>query len=252
MTARYSDLAGKVVLVTGGATGIGAALVEGFARQKAVACFVDIAEVEGHALSARLSREGLAAPFLRCDLTRTQDLQSAVLTFARDHGPITVLANNAANDRRHTLTDLTPEAFDATIAVNLRHPVFAAQAVAPMMREAGGGSIINFASIGWMIGGAEYPIYATAKAGIHGLTRALAQELGRDRIRVNTLTPGWVMTERQLRLWVDDAARELIAQEQTLPGDLLPEDIANMALFLASDAARMCTAQNFIVDGGWT
>ncbi|MCJ8141101.1 SDR family NAD(P)-dependent oxidoreductase [Falsirhodobacter halotolerans] len=252
MSALYSDLAGKVVLITGGATGIGAALVEGFARQKAVACFLDIAEAEGQALSARLSREGLAAPFLRCDLTRTQDLQATILAFSRDHGPITVLVNNAANDRRHSLTDLTPEAFDATIAVNLRHQFFAAQTVIPMMREAGGGAIINFASVSWMIGGAEYPVYATAKAGVHGFTRALAQDLGRDRIRANTITPGWVMTERQLRLWVDDAARARIAQEQWLPGDLRPDDIANMAVFLASDAARMCTAQNFTVDGGWT
>ncbi len=252
MTAHYPDLAGRVALITGGATGIGAAMVEAFARQDAIACFVDIAETEGRALSARLAREGYQAPFVRCDLTRTRDLQSAILSLAQDHGSIAILINNAGNDRRHTLTDLTPEGFDALMAVNLRHQIFAAQSVAPMMREAGGGSIVNFASISWMIGGAEYPVYAAAKAGVHGLTRALARELGRDRIRVNTISPGWVMTDRQRRLWVDDAGRARIARSQALPDELLPEDIAQMALFLGSDASRMCSAQNYIVDGGWT
>lgn len=251
MTATYSDLEGRVILVTGGATGIGAAMVEAFARQGAVACFVDTDAAAGTSLSARLEAEGLTAPFATCDVRRTRDLQAQVLRFSRTHGPISVLVNNAGNDRRHKLADLTEEVFDDIVAVNLRHQVFAAQVVAPMMKKTGGGSIINFASIGWMIGGSEYPVYAAAKASIHGLTRALARDLGRDRVRVNTISPGWVMTDRQRRLWLDDAGREKIAASQALPGELLPEDIAQMALFLGSDASRMCSAQNYIVDGGW-
>ncbi len=251
MTGSYSDLAGKVVVVTGGATGIGAAMVEAFARQGAIACFVDTNMAAGHGLSDALDHRGQSAPFALCDVTRTRDLQAAIQRFARQHGPIQVLINNAANDKRHTLADLTPDGFDENIAVNLRHQLFAAQVVAPMMRGAGGGSIINLSSIGWMTGGAEYPVYAAAKAAVHGLTRALARDLGRDKIRVNTISPGWVMTDRQRRLWLDDAGREKIARSQALPGELLPEDIAEMALFLGSDASRMCTAQNYIVDGGW-
>lgn len=251
MSAQYPDLRGKTVLISGGATGIGAALTEGFARQGATACFVDLELEAGEALSNRLAEEGFHAPFARVDITEIAAYQAQIHAFAEAHGPITVLLNNAANDLRHSLEGLTPQMFDDLISVNLRHQLFAAQAVAPMMRTAGGGSIINFGSVGWMMATGGYPVYAAAKAAIHGLTRGLARDLGPAHIRVNTLVPGWVMTEKQIRLWVDDAARDLIANSQCMPGAVLPEHIANMALFLGSDVSAMCSAQNYIVDGGW-
>jgi NAD(P)-dependent dehydrogenase (short-subunit alcohol dehydrogenase family) len=249
--AIYPDLAGRTVLISGGATGIGRALVEAFAGQGARTAFVDIAESAGAALAAHLSEAGHKVSFQCCDITDIRAYQRAIRQVADQFGPITVLLNNAANDVRHTLDGLSYERFDELIAVNLKHAMFAAQAVAPMMRQAGGGSIINFGSVGWMMASAGYPVYAASKAAMHGMTRGLARDLGGDGIRVNTLVPGWVMTEKQLQLWVDDAAREQIKRSQCMPGQLLPEHIAQMALFLASDAAAMCSAQNFIVDGGW-
>lgn len=249
--AHYPDLLGRTVLISGGATGIGLALVEAFARQGAFTAFVDIAEKEGHVLAERLSDEGRKALFLPCDITDIRGYQHTIQQVADQLGPITALLNNAANDVRHPWGAITPERFDELVAVNIKHAMFAAQSVAPMMRQAGGGSIINFGSVGWMMATAGYPIYAASKAGVHGLTRALARELGGSGIRVNTLVPGWVMTEKQLELWVDDDARELIKRSQCLSGQVLPHHIAQMALFLASDVSSMCSAQNFIVDGGW-
>lgn len=249
--AHYPDLKGRTVLISGGATGIGRALVEAFAQQGAQTAFVDIAETEGRALAEQLNTEGWKTLFLPCDITDIRAYQRTIRQVADQFGPITTLLNNAANDVRHKWDSISPERFDELIAVNIKHAMFAAQAVAPMMRQAGGGSIVNFGSVGWMMATAGYPIYAASKAGIHGLTRALARDLGAGGIRVNTLVPGWVMTEKQLQLWVDDAARDLIKRSQCLPGQLLPQHIAQMALFLASDASAMCSAQNFIVDGGW-
>ncbi|MGL4312328.1 MAG: SDR family NAD(P)-dependent oxidoreductase [Paracoccaceae bacterium] len=251
VSAVYLDLAGRSVVISGGATGIGAALSEAFAAQGALVTFLDIDAGAGRALAQKLEGQGARVAFHACDITDTAALQAAIQSAAAAHGPVRVLLNNAANDARHSLDALSPDRFDALVAVNLRHAVFAAQAVMPMMKTAGGGSIINFGSIGWMMASGGYPIYAAMKAAVHGLTRGLARDLGQDGIRVNTLVPGWVMTEKQLRLWVDDSAREKIAQSQCLPGSVLPAHIANMALFLASDASAMCTAQNFIVDGGW-
>ena len=162
-----------------------------------------------------------------------------------------MLLNNAANDVRHSLDTITSDSFDDLISVNLKHSLFAAQAVIPMMRKAGGGSIINFGSVGWMMASAGYPVYTASKAATHGLTRGLARDLGAYSIRVNTLVPGWVMTEKQLKLWVNDDARNLIRRSQCLKGSLKPHHIAQMALFLGADASSMCSAQNFIVDGGW-
>lgn len=251
LKALYPDLEGRTVLISGGATGIGKAVVEGFARQGARTAFVDLAEAAGQALEQQLRAEGCEAQFWCCDITDTVAYQQLIQQVAEEYGPITVLANNAANDVRHSLDGLGLEQFDALVSVNLKHAMFAAQAVAPMMRKAGGGSIINFGSVGWMMATAGYPVYAASKAAVHGMTRALARELGADHIRVNTLVPGWVMTEKQLQLWVDESARELIKRSQCLAGSVMSEDIADMALFLASDAASMCSAQNFIVDGGW-
>jgi NAD(P)-dependent dehydrogenase (short-subunit alcohol dehydrogenase family) len=252
LPARYPSLAGRTVLITGGATGIGAALVEQFATQGAKVGFVDIDDTAGRALSERLRGAETAPLFVAADLTDTAALRAAIDAVRSAFGPIMVLLNNAANDRRHALDGVTPEGWDAGIAVNLKHQFFAAQAVASDMQAAGGGSIVNFGSISWKLKQGGMPVYTTSKAAVQGLTRSLARDLGPHRIRVNTLVPGWVMTEKQLRLWVTDASREEIARGQCLPDPLLPEHIARMALFLAADDSAMCTAQDFVVDGGWT
>lgn len=251
--ARYvfTDLQGASVLISGGASGIGATLVECFARQGAKVSFVDVSSDEGSALETKLNEEGCSVLFRHCDITDTVAYQSVINEMAAIQGPMSVLVNNAANDVRHSLESITPDRFDDIIGVNIKHQLFAAQSVAPMMINHGFGSIINIGSFGWMIATSGYPVYATSKAAVHGLTRGLARELGPHRIRVNTLVPGWVMTDKQKRLWVDDTARELINKSQCLPDPLMPEHIAQMALFLASDASAMCSAQNFIVDGGW-
>lgn len=249
--ARYPGLAGVPVIISGGATGIGEAIVRAYAAEGAKVGFVDLAEAEGEALATELEAQGGTVSFRRCDITDTAAYQSAIAGFAAEHGPAGVLINNAANDTRHDWRDVTPDYFDGRIDVNLRHAFFAIQAVAPDMIAAGKGSIVNFGSIGWMTASGGYPGYAAAKAATHGLTRSFARDLGRHGIRVNTLVPGWVMTKRQLELWVDDAANALIDSSQCLAGRVMPEDIARMALFLGSDDSRMCSGQNFIVDGGW-
>ena len=247
--ATYPSLNGRVVLVTGGASGIGACLVEEFAAQGARVGFIDIDAEAGCALASRLA----AAPvFIPADLTDTAALCRAIDEARRCLGPITVLLNNAANDIRHSIDATTPETWDAGIAVNLKHQFFAAQAVAPDMKQAGGGSIVNFGSISWMLKQGGMPVYTTAKAAVQGLTRSLARDLGPSNIRVNTLVPGWVMTDKQIRLWLDDAGRAAIARGQCLAQPLLAEHIARMALFLAADDSAMCTGQDFIVDAGWT
>ena len=254
MTTRkaiYPDLKDKTVLISGGASGIGEFMVRAFAAQGAKVGFVDRAQSQGERLAALLSSKGHTVEFEWCDITDEIGYRAAIGRFEQSLGPITVLVNNAANDVRHSLEEIDSQMFDQLIAVNLKHAFFAAKAVVPMMKEAGGGSIINLGSVGWMMASAGYPVYAASKAAAHGMTRGLARELGPSHIRVNTLVPGWVMTEKQLAMWVDDAAKELIARSQCLPGSVLPEHIANMALFLASDASAMCSAQNFIVDGGW-
>jgi NAD(P)-dependent dehydrogenase (short-subunit alcohol dehydrogenase family) len=257
-TATYSSLNGRTVLITGGATGIGACLVEQFVAQGAKVGFLDIDAANGQALAERLAAEGAAdaarcAPlFLRCDLTDIAALQAAIAQVRAAFGPITVLLNNAANDQRHRIVDTTSESWDAAIAVNLKHQFFAAQAVMEDMRAAGGGSIVNFGSVSWKLKQGGMPVYTTSKAAVQGLTRSLARDFGPYNIRVNTLVPGWVMTEKQIRLWLDDAGRADIAKGQCINRPLLSEHIAAMALFLAADDSAMCTAQDFIVDGGWT
>lgn len=250
--ATYPSLIDRTVLVTGGATGIGASLVEHFAGQGARVGFIDIDTQAGNLLAAGLANARTAPVFVTADLTDTAALLAAVESVRRQFGPITVLINNAANDQRHSIAATTPESWDAGMAVNLKHQFFAAQAVVSDMRQAGGGSIVNFGSISWMLKMGGMPIYATAKAAIQGLTRSLARDLGPLNIRVNTLVPGWVMTDKQIRLWLDDAGRAEIARGQCINRPLLAEHIARMALFLAADDSDMCTAQDFVVDGGWT
>jgi len=248
----HPSLRDRVVLITGGATGIGAAHVAEFAAQGARVACLDIAAEEGEALADSLAADGHARPyFRRTDLTDLADLDAAMAAVATELGDVAVLVNNAANDTRHTLDDVTEETFEKAIAVNLRHLVFAAKAVVPGMKRRGGGVIINTGSMSWRAAIGGLPLYLMAKAGIEGLTRGLARDLGPHNIRVNSLIPGWVMTERQLTLWVDDAARELIARSQCLAGTVAPVDLARMATFLASDDSRMCTNQSFVVDGGW-
>lgn len=244
--ALYPSLQDVPVVISGGASGIGEAMVRQFGAQGARVGFVDIQDERGRALA-----EEVGARFVACDITDIAAYQAAIVGFAEAHGDALVLVNNAAHDERHDWSAVTPEDWDRRMATNLKHGFFAMQAVAPGMIRAGRGSIISMGSISWMIGVPRLPVYETAKAAAHGLTRSMARELGRHNIRVNTLVPGWVMTERQLSHWVDADAEKLIETSQALSGRVYPDDIARMALFLAADDSRMISAQHFIVDGGW-
>jgi NAD(P)-dependent dehydrogenase (short-subunit alcohol dehydrogenase family) len=249
--AVYPSLRDRTVLVTGGASGIGAEEVTQFARQGAKVAFLDIADVAAGSLIETLERQGLPVPlYLPCDLRDIKALQAAIAEAARQLGPITVLVNNAANDQRHDYQDVTVEFWDERMATNLRHQFFAIQAVAPMMRAAGGGSIINFGSISWHTNHGSMPAYTTAKAGVEGLTKGMARDLGPDGIRVNCIIPGWIMTQRQIDLWLTPEAEENLLRAQCLKTKLVPADVARMVLFLASDDSKMCSAQLWVVDGG--
>jgi NAD(P)-dependent dehydrogenase (short-subunit alcohol dehydrogenase family) len=251
--ATYPSLAGRPVLITGGASGIGRAFVETFAAQGARVAFLDISEDEGRTLEHAVARAFPSSTplFIPCDVSDTAALTAAVAQASQALGGLKVLVANAANDSRHTLEELTPEAFDRCIAVNLKHQLFAAKAAAPHMAAAGGGSVICLGSISWLNNTTGMIAYTTAKAGIHGMVRTLARLLGPQRIRVNALLPGWTMTERQLALWVDEEALAEIARAQCLPDKVEPDDVARMALFLAADDSAMATQQMFVIDGGW-
>lgn len=250
--AIYPSLKDRSVFITGGGSGIGESLVEHFCAQGSRVAFVDIAEEPSRRLAERISAQGDPAPhFITCDLRDIESLRKAIAEAAERNGPIRVLCNNAGNDDRHRTEDVSVDYWDDRMAVNVRHQFFAAQAVRPHMKAAGGGSIINFGSITWMVGDADCPAYVTSKAAITGMTRALAREFGPERIRVNCMIPGWVMTERQVRLWLNPEGERQIAERQCLPDRLHAPDIARMALFLAADDSRMCSSQQFIVDGGW-
>lgn len=252
LSARYPSLVDRTVLITGGATGIGATLVQQFAAQGCKVGFLDIQREPGLALARQLA-DGRHPPlFLEADVTDIAAVEQAIASVRTQFGPIGVLLNNAANDQRHRIEDTTPDYWDAAVAVNLKHQFFAARAVAPDMRAAGGGSIINFGSVSWKLKQGGMPAYTTSKAAVQGLTRSLARDFGPFNIRVNTLVPGWVMTEKQVRLWLTEEGKAEIARGQCLQRALLPEHIARMALFLAADDSAMCTAQDFVVDGGWT
>jgi NAD(P)-dependent dehydrogenase (short-subunit alcohol dehydrogenase family) len=246
--AIYPSLKGRTVFITGGASGIGAAFVEAFHQQGCKVAFVDIAKEAGEKLAGRLASD---IWFAHCDVTDTPELQAAIKNAATALGPITILINNAAHDQRHTFEEMTPDYWDDRIAVNLKHQFFASQAVAPMMKEAGGGAIINLGSTSWMIGLGGMVAYTASKSAVTGLTRSLARDLGPYNIRVNTLLPGWIMTERQRTLWLTPEGEEMLMKSQCLKRKLYPEDMAKVALFLASDEAGACTNQDFIADGGW-
>lgn len=249
--ARYPSLAGTPVIISGGASGIGESLVRSFAAQGARVGFVDIAVSAGEKLASELTQAGHTVRFAPCDITDSHAYQAAIADFAAAHGDALVLVNNAAHDQRHDWSEVTPAYWDDSMAVNLRHAFFAIQAVAPGMIRAKRGSIINTGSISWMILTPSLPIYETAKAAMHGLTRAMARELGRSGIRVNSLVPGAILTERQLALWLDQAALKQIADSQALAGHVYPDDVARMALFLAAEDSAMISAQQFLVDAGW-
>jgi NAD(P)-dependent dehydrogenase (short-subunit alcohol dehydrogenase family) len=250
--AHYPSLQSALVLITGGASGIGAALVEQFALQHARVAFLDIAEQSAAELIDKLAPATTHRPtFLNCDLTDVAELRSAIKSIETQFGAVRVLVNNAASDDRHKMAEVTPEYWDERMSVNLRHHFFTIQAVAPGMTQAGGGSIINMSSIAWMIPSTGLPAYVTAKAGIVGLTRTLSRELGGANIRVNCVSPGAIMTERQRRLWVTPDYLAEIMQRQSLKRELLPEDVARLVLFLASDDSSAITGQNLVIDGGW-
>jgi NAD(P)-dependent dehydrogenase (short-subunit alcohol dehydrogenase family) len=248
-SASFADLKGKSVFITGGGAGIGAALTEGFVAQGAKVAFVQRSDA-GALCDAIEAKHGARPLFLKCDVTDIPALKAAMLDAAEAHGAVTVLVNNAANDWRHGVMDLDVAGFDATIAVNLRPHYFTAQAAVPGMRAAGGGVIVNYSSISYMMGGGEYHVYAAAKAAVTGLTRGLARELGPDNIRVNALMPGWVLTERQMDLWASDEKLAAHLDRQCLKEHLREADMVGPTLFLASDAARMMTGQALVVDGG--
>jgi len=250
--ATYPSLNDVATLITGGATGIGAALVEHFAMQGSRVAFFDVDEAAaGKLIEAINPRVAYSPFFLRCELTDIAALRGAVKEVESQLGPVRVLVNNAANDDRHNFAEVTPEYWDQRMDVNLRHHFFAAQAVVPGMTGTGGGSIINMSSIAWMIPSTGLPAYVTAKAGIIGLTRTLAKELGPANIRVNAVSPGAVMTERQRRLWMTPEYLAEIMRRQSLKRELLPDDVARLVTFLASDDSSAITGQNFVIDGGW-
>lgn len=250
--ANYPSLSGRTVFVTGGSSGIGGDIVEAFARQGAKVGFTGRNAEAAAKVIAAASAVGPVPMFLKSDASDVAALQEAIQTVATALGDISVLVNNVANDERHDFMAVTPDDFDWRVAINLRPHFFAAQAVAEGMKRLGGGAIVNLGSTSWKIKGKGYPVYATCKSATVGLTRSLARELGEHRIRVNTLTPGWIMTEKQLEQWVDEAGERAMAENHCLPGRILGEDVANLALFLSADDSCMVTAQDFVVDAGWT
>lgn len=250
LAAIYPDLAGKAALVTGGADGIGQAIVEALACQKVRVASLDVDKERGEALAKRLTETGATVSFHAVDLRDIAMTQAAIASARTVCGPFAIGINNAGHDERHAFDAVTPDYWDDRFAVNLRPMMFVAQNLAADMKALGGGSLINLGSTSWMKGAPGMIAYTTAKAAVLGFTRSLARELGSDNIRVNCLTPGWVMTERQRRLHMTPERSQAAQRAQALKGEILPADIAAMALFLASDVSRMCTGQNFIVDAG--
>jgi D-xylose 1-dehydrogenase len=250
--ARYPSLKGRCVLITGGATGIGASLVTNFARQGSRVAFFDIEDEPGKRLIAALADEGLPAPmYVHCDLTDVTALQNGVAKVIAALGAVDVLVNNAGNDQRVSVDDVTPEFWDRSMAINLRPQFFMVQAVLPAMRAAGRGSIINMSSISWMIPSTGVPVYVAAKAAVVGLTRTLAHELGQHNIRVNAVLPGAVATERQKQLWYTPEYIAEIQRNQALKRQIEPDEVARLVLFLAADDSSAITNQSYIIDAGW-
>jgi len=249
LNATFHDLDGASVFITGGGSGIGASLTEGFLRQGAKVAFVGRSDARGFV--ERIEAEtGIRPLFIQCDITDIPALKEAINTAAAAHGPISILVNNAANDQRHATLDVDEAFWDWSQAINLKAYFFACQAVLPGMQALGGGAIVNFTSISYMMGNSGYPAYTTANSGINGMTRSLAREFGPDRIRVNALAPGWVLTEKQLDKWATPEALAGHLERQCLKDHLSPQDIVESTLFLASKSSRMISGQSLVVDGG--
>ena len=251
MAAIYPDLKGQVVLVTGGGSGIGEAIVRQFAAQHAKVAFIDIAVEPSRALVRELAEAGTPVHFEPCDLTDIPALQRSVAAIRKLLGPILVLVNNAAHDERHPTEEVTEAMWDSRIAVNLKHQFFCAQAVLPDMKAAQRGSIINLGSISWIIGQGGMAAYTASKSAVLGLTRSLARDFGVHGIRVNAVAPGWIMTQRQLEKWVTPETEKDIYARQCLKRKLEPAEVAKFVVFLASEEASACTNQHYVVDGGW-
>ncbi|MGC1497045.1 MAG: SDR family oxidoreductase [Sulfitobacter sp.] len=248
-TTTFHDLHGKSIYITGGGSGIGAALTDGFLAQGADVTFIGRSDASAFVAEMQ-AKHGRAPLFLQGDVTDIDRLQATIQEAADTFGPVDVLVSNAANDQRHTMAKLTPDDWDRLQAINLKAYFFAAQAAAPGMQAKGAGSIINFSSISYMMGNAGYPAYTSANGGITALSRSLARELGPDGIRVNALAPGWVLTEKQLEQWATPEGLAAHLERQCLKTHLVPQDIVDAVLFLASDASRMMTGQCMVVDGG--
>ena len=243
----FNSLRGRSVIVTGGASGIGADIVRGFAAQGCIVGFLDRDAAAGEALAASLQQ----VYFKACDVVDVAALKAAIAALLELTGGADVLVNNVANDQRHVLEEVTAEYFDERVAINLRPNFFATQSVLASMRARGGGAIVNMGSGSWKNKGTGLSVYATCKSAMLGFTRVLAREVGPDNIRVNCVVPGWVMTERQVALWLDEAGERAMDLNHCIPGRIVGTDIAHMVMFLAADTARMITAQEFVVDAGW-
>lgn len=251
MSAIYSDLKDRVVLVTGGGSGIGETIVRQFALQQARVAFIDIAVEPSRTLLQELTAGGARLLFEQLDLTDVAALRAGIARIKQHFGPIEILINNAANDERHATETLTEQMWDSRMAVNLKHQFFCAQAVLPDMKTAGKGVIVNLGSINWMIGQGGMAGYSAAKSAVLGLTRSLARDYGPFGIRVNAVAPGWIMTQRQLDRWVTPEAEAEIMARQCLKRKLQPAEVAKFIVFLSSDEASACTSQHYVVDGGW-
>ena len=249
--AIYPSLKDKAVVVTGGASGIGEAIVEAFARQQAQVFFLDIQDEAAKILVERLQGSGVRVKYLHCDLTDIEALQRTMEEILRLVPAVDVLVNNAGNDTRHAIAEVTSEYWDRCMQVNLKHQFFMAQAVLPGMRRAQRGAIINMSSIGWIIPSTGIPVYVTAKAAVVGMTRTLAHEVGGDGIRVNAVLPGAILTDRQRKLWFTEEYKQQILSRQAIKRMILPDEVAKLILFLGSDESLAITNQSFVIDGGW-
>ena len=253
MKVQYFDLKNKRVLISGGASGIGSSIVEHFCEQGSEVYFVDINKKLAQKTISKIKKRKLKNPiFKECNIKNIKKYKSLIFNIIKTKGPIDILVNNASNDQRHTLEQITEKYWDDRIAINLKHYLFAIQAVKKGMIKNKGGSIINLGSVSWIRGAVMFPVYSTSKAAIYGLTRSLAKDLGKYNIRINSISPGSIVTERQSKLWLNSKFKEEILKKQSLKKQLLPDDISKMVLYLASEVSSGCTKQNFTVDGGLT
>ncbi len=253
MKAQYFDLKGKRALVSGGASGIGSSIVEHLCEQGVEVYFFDIDKKEAQKTIYRIKKKKFKIPtFIKCNIKKIQKYKSSILNIIKKKGPIDILVNNASNDQRHSLEEITEKYWDERMAINLKHYLFAIQTVKKSMVKNKGGSIINLGSVSWFRGAVMFPAYSIAKAGIYGLTRSLARDLGEHNIRINSIAPGSIATERQSKLWLNPKFKKEILKKQCLSRQLLPQDVSKMVLYLASDISSGCTKQNFTVDGGLT